>query len=477
MWQRTFDRPAQALAIAVVGMCILLLAVIAAMTGHDLARLARVRERVEHTDRIQLLAFRIEHSLRRSMGRTNPVDPALLAELRHEADQLRSADLELDSATDRRLEMLHGLLAPGAGSSAPDMAAAVELAAEIVDTESAAQDRLWREIDADTRIERNIVIGLCIVLPVIAVLSVAFLRRRIFAPLTDLRTALSQLAEGDHRPWSVRDAHSALEPLFSNYNRLVTRLEALEEEHRNHARDLETEVRVATQTLLEQQRTLARAEKLAAIGETAAVLAHELRNPLAGILMTLGNLRRDLPDPDLGARLDLAVAELERLTRMLNDALAVAHHSPEPARRVNLHRLVTDLLALLRHQVPEANQLICGIPPDIECELPPDRVRQALLNLILNSVRALGDGPGHVEIDAVRRDGMLEIVVSDDGPGFPADMLRTGIRPFSTTLQGGTGLGLAMVRRVAIDLGGEVRLANRDPHGGSVRLIVECNDD
>lgn len=477
MWQRTFDRPAQALAIAVVGMCVLSLAVIAGMTGHDLARLSRIRQRVEHTDRIQLLAYRIEQSLRRSMGLATPVDPGLLHELRREADQLRTADLELDPVTDRRLERLHELLEPGSGDSGPDLAAAVELAGQILDAEGAAQERLWREIDADTRIERDIVIGLCIVLPLIAVFSVVFFRRRIFAPLNDLRTALSLLAEGDHRPWSVQDTHSALEPLFSNYNRLVSRLEALEEEHRNHARDLESEVQVATQTLLEQQRTLARAEKLAAIGETAAVLAHELRNPLAGILMTLGNLRRDLPDPDLGARLDLAVAELERLTRMLNDALAAAHHTPEPARRVNLHRLVTDLLALLRHQVPEGKGLVCEIPTEIECELPPDRVRQALLNLILNSVRALGDGPGRVEIDAVRRDGMLEIVVTDDGPGFPADMLRTGIRPFSTSLQGGTGLGLAMVRRVAVDLGGEVRLANREPHGGCVRLIVECNDD
>ncbi len=477
MWQRTFDRPAQALAIAVVGMCILSLAVIAGMTGHDLARLSRIRQRVEHTDRIQLLAYRIEQSLRRSMGLATPVEPGLLHELRREADQLRTADLELDPVTDRRLERLHELLEPGLSDGGPDLVAAVELAGEILDAEGAAQERLWREIDADTRIERAIVIGLCIVLPVIAVFSIVFVRRRIFAPLNELRTALSLLAEGDHRPWSVQDAHSALEPLFSNYNRLVSRLEALEEEHRNHARDLESEVRVATQTLLEQQRTLARAEKLAAIGETAAVLAHELRNPLAGILMTLGNLRRDLPDPDLGARLDLAVAELERLTRMLNDALAVAHHTPEPARRVHLNRLVTDLLALLRHQVPESKKLVCEIPPEIECELPPDRVRQALLNLILNSVRALGDGPGRVEIDAVRRNGMLEIVVTDDGPGFPADMLRTGIRPFSTTLHGGTGLGLAMVRRVAIDLGGEVRLANREPHGGCVRLIVECNDD
>jgi two-component system NtrC family sensor kinase len=477
VWQRTFDRPAQSLAVAVVGMCVLSLAVIAAMTGHDLARLSTIRERVLHTERIQLLAYRIERSVRASKGSRAAIDPTLLRELTDEADQLRAADLALDANTNRRLEDLHELLERAPETNTSDLATVVDLVGEIVDAETSAQEALWKTIDADTRIELGMVVGLCVILPVLAVFTVGFVRRRIFAPLNELRGALSMLAEGDHRPWQAKDAHSALEPLFSNYNRLVSRLEELEQEHQSHARTLESEVRVATQALLEQQRTLARAEKLAAIGETTACLAHELRNPLAGILMSLGNLRRDVANADLVARLDLVVAELERLTRMLNEALAAARHTPEPARPVNLRELVTDLLALLRHQVPDAVALECGIPFGIQCALPPDRIRQALLNLILNSVRALGNGPGRVEITAERRDGTLEIEVIDDGSGFPPEMLRTGIRPFSSNLQGGTGLGLAMVRRVAVDLGGEVALANREPHGACVRLTVECIDD
>lgn len=477
VWQRTIDRPAQLLAIAVVGMCILSLAVIVLMTGHDLARLRMVKARVDHTDRIQLLALRIERSLRRSMGSTATIDPELVQELRVEAEKLGAVDLALDPATESRLARLRELLEPSAGGRVADLAAAVDLVGVIVDSEDAAQRALWTEIDAGTRFERRIVIGLCIVLPILAVLSVGFVRKRIFAPLDELRSALSLLAQGDYAPWDAAGVHPALEPLFSNYNHLVARLEVLEEEHRSRAHTLESEIDKATQALLEQQRTLARAEKLAAIGETAASLTHELRNPLAGILMSLSNLRRDLGDADLVSRLDLAVAELERLTRLLNDALAAARHSPEPARRINLRELVTGLLALLRHQAPERIDLVCEVPADIECSLPPDRIRQALLNLILNSVRALGDRPGRVAVHATCRAGILEIDVVDDGPGFPSEMLRTGIRPFSSNLQGGTGLGLAMVRRVAVDLGGEVRLANDEPHGSRVRLILECIDD
>ena len=476
MWQRTLDRPAQLLAVGVVAVSVVALAVMALMTGHDLARLQMIRQRVSHTDRIQMLAIRVERSLTAGGGTPAAVDPELIRGLRDEADSLRQAGLALDPATDDRLARLRELLDPDRGVDRADLAAAVELVGTIVDAEAAAQAELWTRIDADTRVERLIVIGLCFVLPVLAAMAVGFLRRRIFAPLHELRRALSLLAEGDYRPWEVDRAHPALAPLFANYNQLVARLGVLEEEHRSRAASLEEEVRVAAQTLLEQQRTLARTEKLAAIGETAASLAHELRNPLAGILMSLGNLRRDASDADFVARLDLVITELERLTRMLNDALAAARHSPEPSRRVDLHRLVGDLLGLLRHQVPEHVALASTIPAGHECSLPPDRIRQALLNLVLNAVRALGAAPGRIEISAERRGDRLELVVADDGPGFPESLLRTGIRPFATGLMGGTGLGLAMVRRVAVDLGGEVRLTNREPHGGCVRLIVECTD-
>jgi C4-dicarboxylate-specific signal transduction histidine kinase len=95
-----------------------------------------------------------------------------------------------------------------------------------------------------------------------------------------------------------------------------------------------------------------------------------------------------------------------------------------------------------------------------------------VLNLVLNSVAVLSDAPGVVTIHVEHHDRTLEIRVTDDGPGFAEVVLSGGIRPFVTSRESGTGLGLAIVKRFARDLGGELTIANRAPHGASVTLIL-----
>jgi hypothetical protein len=97
-----------------------------------------------------------------------------------------------------------------------------------------------------------------------------------------------------------------------------------------------------------------------------------------------------------------------------------------------------------------------------------------LLNLLLNAIQVLG-GHGQVTLAAEREDGQLLLRVEDAGPGFPEEMLRAGVRPFATGWAGGTGLGLAMVRRFARDHDGELELANREPRGARVTLRLPCS--
>ncbi|MCH2187326.1 ATP-binding protein, partial [Myxococcota bacterium] len=97
--------------------------------------------------------------------------------------------------------------------------------------------------------------------------------------------------------------------------------------------------------------------------------------------------------------------------------------------------------------------------------LPKERLRQALLNLILNSAQAIGDNPGHIVIEARELDSDLELIVTDDGTGFPDDILAAGIHPFRTTRAKGTGLGLATVRRFVRENGGEIELSNASAAG------------
>jgi two-component system NtrC family sensor kinase len=472
-WRRLFERPARLLALLLGLVLVWSVASLAGLSWRNHRRMQRIRAHVEHTARIQKVGLELQWSLLAELAGTGGVDRSLRAQLRRELAGILLLDANLDPLTAPLLTRLDHLL-ENDPLSRSNLMEGFGLVRDVVTGEMRGESGLLAQISADTRRELWLVIAIGIALSALAGLGTWNLRRRIVEPLRDLQALLAQLGSGDFEAVSAHGVHPLLEPLFENYNRLVTRLQELEAQHRSRADSLESEVRAATQTLLEQQRLLARAERLAAVGETAAGLAHELRNPLAGVLMSLANLRRDLGDPDLVERLDLVVAEIQRLTRLLNDSLSTARHAPEPARSVHLRTLVGDLLALLRYQVPSRVRLECRVPDDLDCSVPRDRIRQALLNLILNSVQALGDQTGEVTVSARRRAEELTICVEDDGPGFSSDLLRNGIQAFSTRRETGTGLGLAMVRRVALDLGGRLLLENRDTRGARACLVLPC---
>jgi signal transduction histidine kinase len=475
MWTRALIRPAQVIVALLLGGCLISIIGVGVIGLQARSRLHTMRARADHTNRILRLGLRAQQSLLQHPGDQEVVDDVIVDELRQELRELRASGHALDPANDERLLRLTEILESSDEVSSERLVEVVATMANVLRSEATAQDALWKAAEQAARRELALVAAICGVLPLLVV-SIWWIRRRwIAAPLQDLRRLLSELGNSDRHAVNVQAVHPSLAPLFANYNHLVEHLDELEAAHRSHAAGLEAEIRTATETLLDQQSTLARAERLAAVGETTASLAHELRNPLSGILMSLGNLRRDVPEAEIAERLDLVIAEIERLNRLLNQALEAARHRPEPPRTVNLRELVTNLLDLMRYQIPDHIELDCTIDDDLYCELPQDRIRQALLNLILNSAQAVGREPAHIAVGANRRNGKIELTVRDDGPGFPPELLKRGIRAFATG-GAGTGLGLAMVQRVAADLGGEVQLTNIEPRGSCVHLVVECSN-
>jgi two-component system NtrC family sensor kinase len=340
---------------------------------------------------------------------------------------------------------------------------------EVAILEQAGHEQLLAGLRQQTETQLKLHLAAPLAILAVGLLLYPVARRRIFGPLDAFGRQLTELAAGDFSTLPTDDVDPLLLPLHRRYNELVGRLAELEAAHEARADSLHAEVRAATHTLLEQQRSLARAERLAATGELAASMAHELRNPLAGIHMTLSNLRTELQEPELVERIDRVLKEVDRLTRLLGQLLDAARHAPEPARDIMLEPLVEDVLTLTRYQVPAHVRLVNHIDPQLRCRLPQDRLRQVLLNLVLNAAFALGDSAGTVEITAAADSAHLQISVADDGPGFPESVLQEGGRPFVSTRAGGTGLGLAMVRRFARDAGGELVIANRE-RGAQVTL-------
>jgi C4-dicarboxylate-specific signal transduction histidine kinase len=188
--------------------------------------------------------------------------------------------------------------------------------------------------------------------------------------------------------------------------------------------------------------------------------------------MALVNLKADCKEPDQCARLDLVRGEVARVARLLDQLLLRPKRPPEPSEDIAIRALVADLLALLRYQIPVRIALENTVSEQIICRLQHDRLRQVLLNLVLNSAQAIGDAPGTITVTASANANALRLSVVDDGPGFPSDILEHGVRPFLTTRVGGTGLGLSTVQRLARRMRGRLELANRKPRGAIATLVI-----
>ncbi len=257
----------------------------------------------------------------------------------------------------------------------------------------------------------------------------------------------------------------------ANYNLGVSR--TTRPEPCQSRKSLDSQRRNDIRTLLSRHEELARARQRAAVGEMAAGLAHELRNPLAGMQMALVNLRREITVPDQAERLDLVLGELKRVSHLLTGQLEQARPTPQPLAQVQLSGAVSEVLALVRHQVPDCVRLEQEIRVGV-CDLPEVQFRQVLLDLVLNAVQAIGDDPGEIHVRVEAQGERLELTVEDDGPGFPPEILRSGARPPTAGRDGGPGFGLAGARRFAFQWDGELQLSNRIPRGACAVLTLSC---
>ena len=360
--------------------------------------------------------------------------------------------------------------------AAPRSAKAVEAArtrvGEVLDRERQARRGELSRIRQNARTEMVLAAVALLVLPGTALLVLSILRNQITRPLRDLSGLLRLIEEERHRPVSTENVATSIRPVMESYNRLVERLTAALQTNKRYQEQLRSQVEAAAQTLVRQRAELAEADRLSALGEMSARVAHELRNPLAGIKLGLSNLAHDSADTDQKQRLMLIGAEVDRMARLLDQLLLKPNKREELLVEMDLRALLGELLALVRYQIPERIALINAAPEGMIVRLPRDSIRQMLLNLVLNACQAIGSAPGNVTVSATHENNMLGISVSDDGPGFPVAFLERGIRPFVSRRHGGSGLGLSTVQRMAQAMGGRLVLANGEPRGARVTIFI-----
>ncbi len=230
--------------------------------------------------------------------------------------------------------------------------------------------------------------------------------------------------------------------------------------------------------LREREQELVRAEQLATLGKVTTRIAHEIRNPLAAIRLTVQMLLKNTTDPQAREDLERILAENERLHLTVDELLGTA--SPVELQRSpsDLRSTVEDTLGLLARQIAHRSATLAtefaDLPP---VPLDRNRFKQVLLNLTLNALDAMPGG-GTLTIRTTRDGDAARVEVIDSGPGIPADLAERAFEPFVTSRPGGTGLGLPLSRAIVEKHGGTLRYLRRDGLTVfEIRLPLEATTD
>ena len=207
---------------------------------------------------------------------------------------------------------------------------------------------------------------------------------------------------------------------------------------------------------------MSRAEHLATLGELATGLAHEIRNPLAGIAGVIDIIGRDLPitSPARAMVKDVRL-EIDQINRILTDLLETARPHPPRMMKSNLNTTVEHAVMLARQQVlskPIRIEVLAD--PDLpEIEHDSGQIHQVVLNLLLNAVQAI-NGNGYITVRVGSHDNSATLTVTDTGRGMSPQQISQIFRPFYTTRADGTGLGLSLVRRIIDEHNGQINVTS-----------------
>jgi two-component system sensor histidine kinase PilS (NtrC family) len=216
-------------------------------------------------------------------------------------------------------------------------------------------------------------------------------------------------------------------------------------------------------------------ERMAALGEMAAGMAHELRNPLAAISGCVQVIGRGPVGEEQRPLVDVAIQETERLNRIIRDFLQYARPGPFQAAPVELVGLMEETARLFRRSPdmsPRHRVLVTRGTGSTWALADRDRMRQVFWNLAGNAIKAMPDGGSlTVRVSGEGGDRVL-LAFADEGHGMDSDALRRYFQPFQGTFREGSGLGAAVVYRIAEEHGGRVRVTSRPGHGSEIQLIL-----
>jgi two-component system NtrC family sensor kinase len=333
---------------------------------------------------------------------------------------------------------------------------------------------------------RTLLLSSLAVLGLVAIVGVAT-RRFVVSPVSQLMKATRRVARGDLDHEIPVRASDEIGVLAGSFNEMTQSLRQARVEIRRLMEGLEHQVEERTAALRAAQTQLIQSEKMASLGKLAASIAHEINNPLSGILTTAKLLLRTLQEGPVDDRsrasftrqLALVERETQRCTAIVRNLLDFARQREPTLKATDVDACLDEALSLVRNQIAIQGIVLDrrrdGVPP---VQGDYGQLRQVFLNVILNACEAMGHG-GTLTVATRPATGAaaVEVEIADTGTGIAPEHLSKIFDPFFTTKEKGTGLGLSVVYGVVERHGGKIDLSSEVGKGTTMRIHLPVAAD
>jgi two-component system NtrC family sensor kinase len=346
-----------------------------------------------------------------------------------------------------------------------------------------------QEIDHTIRSNTLTIIGFSLGFVILAAILVSVLVQRVvYRPLSDLKDGAARLAEGDLEQKIPVRSDDELGQLADSFNTMTRALKKSRAELQEWGRTLEHKVEQATRELHKAQAEAARSEKLASVGLLAAGIAHELNNPLTGVLTFSHLVRKQLPDDSPEAvDLDLVIQETKRCAAIIRRLLDFAREKTPEKNYSDINKMIEETTQLIGQSAQVAGiDIVMDLDEKLSAVwIDEDLVKQVIMNMLVNAQHAIGDDgtitvrtrethklrAGDADSGPV---SMVEITVADTGCGISEEILQKIFDPFFTTkgVGKGTGLGLSVSHGTIEAHGGLIEVESKVGIGTVFRIYL-----
>ncbi len=316
------------------------------------------------------------------------------------------------------------------------------------------------------------------------------LSRKIVAPIKELAAATTEFSEGMFGKRVYTNSKTEIGLLYQSFNKMAEKLEehnrfltSFSEELEKKVRERTEELQAVNEQLRKAQKALIRTEKIAAIGQIAAGVAHEVKNPLNSLSINAQLLLREVlnkfgSDDPCYESASVIKSEINRINNILEEFVKFARF-PEPQfMQDNINQVVTEVAEVISQNARDAGVTIKLSPGN---NIPPfkfdaKQFKTVLINLSLNSISAMPEG-GTLEIKTALKDRDILIYVTDTGKGIPEKDLEKIFSPFFSTKEGGLGLGLSIVQKIIENHSGRISCAGKVGEGTTFKVILPIERD